>query len=478
MKHAKSIVFVVLVSLILAAPTACLLLPQFRNADTSASENRTLTAFPAFKNEDGTRNSDFLSQAETWFSEHFAFRTELVGLYSSLTRHLFATSSEPDVIIGKDDWLYYAETVSDVTGVRTLDDTEIKHMAHSLAMIQKYCEENGAAFLFAPAPNKGSIYPEYLPARYMHSGKENNLDALYEALQSNGVFVCDWRAVLQEGKAQRQLYHKLDTHWNGDGAMLAYQALMDAANLDDLGFADYPRSETNDWNGDLWGMLAPDQENPDANAVYAVPQTYQTVGRMRSIDDITINTVCPTQTGSLLMFRDSFGRALIPLLSERFAACTYSRATDVPLQNIAQIHTDLVVYELVERNLRNLLIYAPVMPAPQCETPIISDPQGDAEAFLMQSANDGTYLHCYGYYDPAFAENDAIICTFSDGNTQQSYEAFPCFESEKLETEQPEGNGFSLRVPLTALPQQGTLTVSVIRNGQTSTVGTAPFTAS
>lgn len=470
----RNTVFIALTSLILTAPSALLILPQFRTADTSGAENRTLTAFPSWKTEDGTRNKEFFMQAENWFSEHFAMRTQLVNAYSDLTRSLFSSSSEPDVIIGKDGWLYYSETVSDITGIRTLNDTEIAHMTQSLCIMRDYAAANGAAFIFASAPDKGSIYPEYLPGRYLHSGKENNLDALHTALANAGITVCDWREALRMHAAERQLYHKLDTHWNGDGAMLGYQTLMQTAGLDDAGFANYPRTETQDWSGDLWGMLSPDKENPDANAVYAVPQTYQTAGRMRSIDDITIRTGCAEGSGSLLMFRDSFGRALIPLLSQRFASCMYSRAMDVPLDTIAQSQTNLVVYELVERNLRNLLIYAPVMPAPLTE-PLQPNVQGDPAQFRMETANDGVYLHCFGLYDSAFADNSRIVCTFAADGFQQSYLAFPCCESEKLGIEQPSANGFSLRIPLGNLPQAGTVTVTVLTETGAVSVGSAAF---
>ena len=474
-KNITNGIFIALTGLILTAPSALLLLPQFRAADTSASENRTLTAFPEWKTPEGSRNPDFFPQAESWFTEHFALRTQLVNAYSNLTRKVFSVSSNPDVIIGKDGWLYYAETVPDITGSRTLNDIEIRHMAQSLCMMRDYAQANCAQFIFAAAPDKGSIYPDNLPPRYLQTGQQNNLDTLYDALKDTGVTVCDWRSALRENAQNRQLYHKLDTHWNGDGAMLAYQTLMQTAGLDDHGFAACQRTETHDWNGDLWGMLSPNKENPDDNAVYAVPETYRTVGRMRSIDDMNIRTTCADGTESLLMFRDSFGRALIPLLSQRFSACSYSRATAVPLDTIAAAPTDVVVYEVVERNLKNLLTYAPVMPAPPAELNQPDALNGDIAKFRVNFENDGVYLHCYGLYDETLEDCDSIICTFRSGNFSQSFNAFPCCEAEKLGLDAPAANGYSLRVPLGELPPQGVLSVRVVQQNEAHLVGMADY---
>ena len=450
LKNTLRILYTAAVFGILAVPATALAIREARGGDAAAeteavnTENRVLAQKPSFRNEDQTLNVNYPAEFDAWFSDSFGFRSQLVTAYSKLTGSVFRVSSEKDVIIGKDGWLYFAPTVPDATGVRTLDDTEIRHIVYNMQMMQQYAASHGAKLVFAAAPNKASIYPEQLPARYLQTGNENNLDALHAALAQTDLTVCDWRTALRDAAANndRLLYHKTDTHWNGDGAMLGYQTLMQTLGLDDFGFADAERTETCDWEGDLWNMLSPAEKNPDQNAVYAIPQTYQYVNRMRSIDDMSIRTACENGSGSLLMFRDSFGRALIPLLGERFASCAFLRANAVPLDMLETEPRDYVVYELVERNLDRLLTHAPQMPAPAAALPA-AEPAPASDAFRLEARTMGNYVQVYGLFDPAFSEADAVYITVSG----QSFQAFLCCEQELLELESHQANGFSCYLP-------------------------------
>lgn len=464
-KNAFRILYTAAILGILAVPAAALAVRESRGGDAAAetgavnTENRVLAAKPVLHQEDGSLNRDYPAEFDAWFSDSFGLRTQLVTAYSKLSGSIFGVSAEKDVIIGKDGWLYYTPTVPDATGVRTLSDTEIRHIVYNMQMMQDYCASHGAKLIFAAAPNKASIYPEHLPARYLQTGSQNNLDALHDALAQTDLTVCDWRNALRSSRNDRLLYHKTDTHWNGDGAMLGYQTLMQTLGLDDLGFANTARTETCDWDGDLWNMISPAEKKPDANAVYAVPQTYRTVGRMRSIDDLSIETTCENGSGSLLMFRDSFGRALIPLLAERFAACSFQRGNAVPLDLLEIQPADYVVYELVERNLNRLLTYAPQMPAPAAEIPA-AIPAEHPETLRLESEPNGQYLHIYGLFDEAYENADAVYVTLNG----QSYQAFLCCEQEALELEQHQANGFSCYVP--AALAADTVQITVQTGGQ------------
>ena len=451
-----------------AAVTAALLVPAalmpFMQQD-GTKENRTLAEKPALRTEDGSLNRSFFSDAEAWFSDRFALRRQLVSGYGTLTKTLFATSSEPDVLVGKDGWLFYADTLPDLLGENRLTEAELRHTVRTLELMRGYCTAHGAELIFACAPNKGSIYPEYLPARILPDGTQNTRSALSEALFYTNVNTCDLQKQLRSAAetADSPLYHRLDTHWNGDGAMIAYKSLMKAAGLSDFGFDGCPRTVAHDFTGDLQTMLLPDSAEKDDNPVYAVPQTYRTVGHYRGIDDMTIRTECADGEGALLMFRDSFGRALIPLLSQRFASCTYSRAEEMPLDLIETQQTDFVICEIVERNLPQLLLHAPHMAAPAAELQTEAVRQEDTAPLNAVCRTYGSYLHLYGFFDERFGDNTAVYCTVTlpDGS-QQSYEAFPCFEQDLLQTEQSGANGFSVYLPADAVPAGAAAEISAV----------------
>ena len=81
-------------------------------------------------------------------------------------------------------------------------------------------------------------------------------------------------------------------------------------------------------------------------------------------DRIKIETInSGSHEGNLLMFRDSFGNALYPFLADTFSYCAFRGWYLIGWTGFPR-GFDYVVVEIVERNLKNLAVKAPVMPAP------------------------------------------------------------------------------------------------------------------
>jgi len=470
-KNLGALCYIGVICAMLAAPT--LLMPLAAARNTQNTENRVLSAFPSFTDEKGKPNTAFFAQLTDWYGDHFGLRNEMVTAYGTLTRTLFHTSAEKDVICGKDNWLFYAQTLSDFTGEATVDEIAFRHMARTLSMMDAYAASKGAKLIFTAAPNKAGIYPAYLPERYPARNTPNNYALLMQELSKTALTVCDLHSVLQQ-QAQNDpalLYHKLDSHWNGYGAMTAFSALMQTAQHSDGNLPGASCSAVRDFDGDLWKMLSPSVENKDWNIVYDIPQTYTYMGRYRGPDDLTIQTVCSDGDGSLLMFRDSFGRALIPLCSQVYASATYTRDVHVPLYLLETRKADTVIYELVERNLPYLLQYTPKMPAPSAETPT-QTVQQQTDALVMQLRPDGAYVHIYGTYDARYARNDRILVTVTQENGEAvSYEAFPCHEAELLGETSVENNGFALYLPSEALQDNAVISVAIVQDGSAYDMG-------
>ena len=191
---------------------------------SSSKEKRELAAVPKLTRE-GKLNTEFFSQFETYFSEHFAFRQQLVDINSRLATSLLKTSPDTDVISGRDGWLFYGETADDFLNINTLSRRAINNIHHNLRLIDNYCRENGADFIFFSAPNKNSLYPEYMPPNYVETSAPGNYEMLTEAL-SGERFYCDMKAALSDADSSIPLYHKTDTHWNNLGAYAGHTVLM------------------------------------------------------------------------------------------------------------------------------------------------------------------------------------------------------------------------------------------------------------
>ena len=115
-------------------------------------------------------------------------------------------------------------------------------------------------------------------------------------------------------------------------------------------------------------MLMPAWRRPDTQAYFNTVRGFSYKGNFRSTDDPIIETQGGGE-GSLLLFRDSFGVALYPLMAGDFAEAYISRAVPYRLDLLTAAPRDAVVIEIAERNLRNLLYEAPVIPAPKRNAP-------------------------------------------------------------------------------------------------------------
>lgn len=323
----------------------------FLRPDAEA-EGRELTPMPALRHEDGSLNLDFTAGLETVFAERFALRSQLVTANSLLKAGLFGTGTD-QVIVGREDYLFFGETLDQYLGRNPMTDAEITAAADALAALTAYAEANGAAFLFAPAPNKNTVLGEYMPARYLAAEGESDLDRLFAALDARAVPYLDLRPILTAAGSADGLYHKRDTHWNGEGARVAYDAIMDALARPHDDFASAERTTVQDFPGDLDALLTPTLSRTDENIVYATP-AFSYTSNYATAMDLIISTACESGEGSALIFRDSFGSAMIPYFSAAFADIRYERANPYRIDQLTRKGADVVIVEIAERNLRDL----------------------------------------------------------------------------------------------------------------------------
>lgn len=321
---------------------------------TEAAANERLTPVPQLKSEDGSWNQNVLDDATNYIADHFALRQEMVTANAMLQTGLLATSPAEDVIYGTDGWLYYAETLDDYQNRATLTDEEVRQIAQTIADMQAYCEVRSAQFVFTIAPNKNSLYPEHMPARYLQSDSPGNYEKLKPLLEEYGVHYADLFTFLSE--QDEILYLKTDSHWTNRGAALAHDFLMETIGLPHTAFAqaEYTTAETH--RGDLYEMLYPKGTAREAQQAYET--TFSYISEPRTAEDILIQTTSPdAPNGRLLLCRDSFGNALHPFLAEDFREATITRQMPYPLEQVQA--GDTVIVEIVERNLANLLKYPP-----------------------------------------------------------------------------------------------------------------------
>ncbi len=378
-----------------------------------ARANERLHSAPVLTGDEGL-NRDFLGEVSGYVSDRFFLRQELITAHNRLLSFLGGGAAN-DVIAGKDGWLYYAQTLDDYTGVGAMDASELASAARNLYLMQEYCDANGVSFLFVPAPNKNSLYDAAMPS-YGVKAAEHSAERLMDLLDETGVRCADLFSAFRD--QEETLYFRHDSHWNAKGAALAADVINRAlGRSSDYFSADF--SGTAPHAGDLYEMRYPAETDPETDCVYGGGLDYVREGKDTRPDSITINT-SGGRSGGLLMFRDSFGNALYPYLADSFASARFSRATAYQLTLTEKLGADCVVIELVERNLRYLLRFTPVMPAPVRDVPVPQSVCGTVELAVSGTASalDGCTAWCGTLPQAADGASIWLFC----GDT--AYEAF------------------------------------------------------
>jgi len=194
-------------------------------------------------------------------------------------------------------------------------------------------------------------------------------------MKTNSDFqIVDLRPALKAEKAKVRVFFKTDTHWNDRGAFVAYREIMRAvsAQLPDLKArdeADFRAVEYWDAGQDLaLGMglraqmpervlqLQPRFQRCAHPAPIALPADFQ--GLNPAPEHAPFAMECSTGKFRALVFRDSFGSALIPYLSEHFRRTAYVwHYPDFAVMNTAVTseRPDIVIEERVERHLKPMV---------------------------------------------------------------------------------------------------------------------------
>ncbi len=299
-------------------------------------------------------NTKFGLEFEEYFAKTFAYRNKVVDLFSALKSEVFSEGND-QVIVGKDGFLFFGETLDDYLGRSQMSDEDINAAADFLFELYQASSEKGAKFLFVCAPNKNSIYPEMMPTRYIMNTDNRNIDRLHSALDERGVPYLDLRPILTEAKASQLIYHKRDTHWNAEGARIAIEAIANELSMPLDDFSAYEKTEVINFPGDLDALLFPEREMYDNNIEYNFGGKFRFDKAYSNMMANEIKSSNTNGTGNLLMFRDSFANAMIPFFASSCEATLFDRSTPYSLESHRDIEADYVIVEIAERYINKLV---------------------------------------------------------------------------------------------------------------------------
>lgn len=328
------------------------------------NEMRSLKESPPFSFEE---ISNFPDNYESFFNDHFGFRNGLILLNNLVRLNTFGVSGSPKVVAGKKGWLYYTgnKVIDDYRGINHLSNDDLKQWQTNLESKEAWLASQGIDYLFIVAPNKASVYPEYLPDGILRVSNNSPVDQLVTYLkQHSKVKILDLRDPLIAQKGKGLLFHRTDTHWTTLGAFLAYEQIssylvnsfpqVTPISLDELNIDMQLQN-----GGDLATMLGLQktlkEEVPQISLLN--PQSKR-IGEVGGIRDPFEMESSNRQLPRAVMFRDSFATALTPYLSENFSYIRYVWERwdkRIPAKQIIfDVKPDIVIEEVVERLIRGM----------------------------------------------------------------------------------------------------------------------------
>jgi hypothetical protein len=327
---------------------------------TSSDEYRTLAPMPSWPLTVRAL-AEFPSGFGLYFNDHFGFRRPLIRVQALVKVRWLGESVSPQVIVGKDGWLFfnanYEQSLSQSGSDRLFTSEQLARWQQALEVRHDWLAQRGIRYLFVIAPEKQSIYPEYLPAG-TPSHQKSRLDQLVTYLKENSQLeILDLRPPLLEAKRTRRVYLKTDTHWNTMGALVACQAIVrklanDFPEMKPLQESDCVTSTITFSTGDLGRMLGlsgsfvEEVEDLQLRDPGFVVQTEP-------------NGTPPTRVSNhrdhhlprLLAFCDSFSGRLSQFLSQYFSRAVYRRQFYFDPGQVELEQPQVVMQEIVERYL-------------------------------------------------------------------------------------------------------------------------------
>jgi len=365
---------VLLFAIAISLPGLGLLL-GFGRGTISESERRELAPWPVWA-WSPVSLTNWPAAFERYFDDHFALRAELIDWRSRLLWSGLGTSASDTVIAGRDGWLFYADdgAVRDWTQEEPFPREEMEVWRQTLLKRRAFLARRGIHYLFAIAPDKQMIYPEYMPGTLRRLRDDYRADQLVAYMHETtpDFDILDLREAVRRASKAELVYHHYDTHWNDRGALAAYQAIAARLTrwfpgLTPLERADFDTSAVVA-SGDATTLLG--LSDPGKAVVPGLVLRrgtgYRIVAPARQDpygeDPVIIVEHRDRTLPTAMVFRDSFGTRLIPYVSEHFSRVDYYWQNELDYAEIDRGRPDVVIQEFVARHFYTFGPYPPDIP--------------------------------------------------------------------------------------------------------------------
>jgi hypothetical protein len=298
----------------------------------------------------------FPQSYSSYFNDHYRLHDQYIDAFHSIRLWVLKEKEFPNVLMGKEDWLYYTgeNNIRDFECTSPFTRKELDSLVERLQGWHNQLSSMGVDFYLVIAPNKEAIVPQYLPDGIRTGWSICRIDQVMNVLAETNVRTLDLRPPLLAVAGDSQVYHRTDTHWNDTGALIAVNEILKMLRLDDPriehpSFEQYSM-EQRSFQGDLSRFIPKDARFVE-QAVFLTPvgghKAKITQGESRWVFSNHKDPSLP----KVIVFRDSFSDALIPFLAEHFSNGIYVHSFVVDFDLVEKEQPDIVILEIAQRYL-------------------------------------------------------------------------------------------------------------------------------
>ncbi len=324
------------------------------NSKFKSTEKRVMAQMPTLNFTRLDSILKFPQEYESYFNDNFGFRNILTYWNAMIRLKLFHMSPIKSVIVGKNGWLFYdgdacsdGVPIASYRGLVSYSQKNLEAIRKNIEAQKKWLEERGIRYLIVIAPDKPTIYPEYMPDNIKVARAYTRTDQLIEYLKKSGskMQILDLRDELRNAKSQYPVYYKTDHHWNRFGGFLAAQAIVRELapyypGLEPFSLSNYEvTAEKTKGIGNLAGMMA-------------IPEHLEDVEILFSFNPLSLKHIeeYARQSPKIIIFHESFINAVMPFLSDHFRYIAKMRWSPgiLDYRLIELSKPDLVIVEIEE----------------------------------------------------------------------------------------------------------------------------------
>ncbi len=218
-------IFIIAANIFIAIVLIQTYLRPIKDMILSGAEKKAVPGVPAVSD---VITGKFQNSIETWLKQNIGFRGTFVKTDNQINFSIFnefSRSHPRKILLGKDKQLFEEHYIDAFNKKNSQPASTLQKKADALKELQEKLAARNVKFLLLVSPSKATIYPEYLPEKYIlrHAvSKKDNYQIIMPMLKQNGVNVLDGRELFLEMKKNGipQLFPSSGSHWSLYGGYL------------------------------------------------------------------------------------------------------------------------------------------------------------------------------------------------------------------------------------------------------------------